>query len=221
MSKIIERREEEKERRREEILDAAEAVFADKGMDAATMDQVAKAARVSRALVYVYFRDKEALQLGICIRGLKQLKQMFATARQSAPAGFDQVRSIGQAYMKFAQAYPTYFAALSRFEAQANIDEADTDAAAMFLAGQQVHEETVLALLQGMRDGSIRSDITNPMQTSITLWAFSHGTIQLATTKCEFMSKLGVTQDGFMADALDLAMQALANPHSKETLHAD
>jgi len=57
MNYVIERREEEKERRREEILDAAELVFSEKGFDAATMDQVARKARVSRALVYVYFKE--------------------------------------------------------------------------------------------------------------------------------------------------------------------
>ncbi|HEY9664016.1 MAG TPA: helix-turn-helix domain-containing protein, partial [Allocoleopsis sp.] len=80
MNYLTERREEEKERRRETILDAAEHVFALKGFDAATMDQVARKARVSRALVYVYFKDKTALQLGVCIRGLKILRQAFESA---------------------------------------------------------------------------------------------------------------------------------------------
>ena len=59
MSYIAERRVEEKERRRGEIADAAERLYADKGWEAVTMDQVAKSARLARALVYVYFRDKE------------------------------------------------------------------------------------------------------------------------------------------------------------------
>jgi len=53
MSYIAERRQEEKERRRAEILDAAEAVCAEVGWDAMTMDQVARKARLSRALLYV------------------------------------------------------------------------------------------------------------------------------------------------------------------------
>jgi len=58
MNYIAERRLEEKERRRAEILDAAEAVTARFGWDAMTMDRVARKARLSRALVYVYFKDK-------------------------------------------------------------------------------------------------------------------------------------------------------------------
>jgi len=50
MSYLAERREEEKERRRLEIIEAAESLYAEKGWDAVTMDQVARQARLSRAL---------------------------------------------------------------------------------------------------------------------------------------------------------------------------
>jgi len=49
MNDLAERRHEEKERRRAEILDAAEAVAASEGWDDMTMDQVARRARLSRA----------------------------------------------------------------------------------------------------------------------------------------------------------------------------
>ena len=70
MSYIAERRQEEKERRRAEILDAAEAVCAEVGWDDMTMDQVARKARLSRALLYVYFKDKQDLLFGLCERAL-------------------------------------------------------------------------------------------------------------------------------------------------------
>jgi AcrR family transcriptional regulator len=53
MSYIAERRLEEKERRRAEIVDAAEAAGREVGLDALTMDDVARRARLSRALLYV------------------------------------------------------------------------------------------------------------------------------------------------------------------------
>ena len=68
MSYIAERRVEEKERRRTEILAAAERLYSDKGWEAVTMDQVARSARLSRALLYLYFGDKEELLFGISER---------------------------------------------------------------------------------------------------------------------------------------------------------
>jgi AcrR family transcriptional regulator len=50
-----------KEARPAEILDAALAVFAEKGFAAARLDQVAKAAGVSKGTLYLYFDSKEAL----------------------------------------------------------------------------------------------------------------------------------------------------------------
>jgi TetR/AcrR family transcriptional regulator len=214
MNYAIERREEEKERRREEILDAAELVFSEKGFDVATMDQVARKARVSRALVYVYFKDKTALHLAICLRGLGVLREMFETARKQHATGAQQIRAIGHAYMNFAERFPTYFAALSRFEAsRQQTSELDPCEATlqMMQAGQMVHEQMVLALARGMADKTLRGDLENLMQISITLWAFTHGTIQLAQTKTSFMSSMGISKESFMNEAIELVMQSLIN----------
>jgi len=51
MNYLAERRQEEKERRRAEILDAAEAVTASVGWDALTMDQVARRGHADRQAV--------------------------------------------------------------------------------------------------------------------------------------------------------------------------
>src|SRR6185312_14472804 len=102
MSYIAERREEEKERRRGEILDAAESLYAKQGWEAITIDQVARTARLSRALVYIYFRDKEDLLYAVGDRGLKLLRQRFVRALESPGSGRDKVDAIGRAYMGFA-----------------------------------------------------------------------------------------------------------------------
>lgn len=214
MNYVTERREEEKERRKEEILDAAELVFSEKGFDAATMDQVARKARVSRALVYVYFKDKAALHLAICVRGLKTLREMFEAARKEHGSGDEQIRAIGRAYMAFAETYPTHFAALSRFEASHHEvlpEDPCCAAAEMIQAGQKVHEQTVLALAKGMADKTLRNDLDNLMQISITLWGFTHGTIQLAQTKSDFMATMGISKEAFMNQAIELVMQSLIN----------
>lgn len=214
MNYVTERREEEKERRREEILDAAELVFSEKGFDAATMDQVARKARVSRALVYVYFKDKTALHLAICLRGLKILREMFEAARKKHATGEQQIRAIGKTYMRFSEEFPTHFAAMSRFEASAHevvLNDPCCSTMEMIQAGQKVHEETVLALAKGMADKTLREDLDNLMQISITLWGFTHGTIQLAQTKSNFMATMGIGKESFMNQAIELVMQALIN----------
>jgi AcrR family transcriptional regulator len=99
MSYIAERRGEEKERRRAEILDAAEALYAQKGWDALTVDQVARSARLSRALVYVYFRDKEELLFAIGERAMRVMRDRFVEAAASQVLGLDKIEAIGRSYM--------------------------------------------------------------------------------------------------------------------------
>src|SRR5215831_7360176 len=80
MSYIAERRLEEKERRRAEIVDAAEAAGREVGLDALTMDDVARRARLSRALIYVYFQDRTDLMFGLAERAMQMLHQRFVEA---------------------------------------------------------------------------------------------------------------------------------------------
>jgi AcrR family transcriptional regulator len=51
----------EPEARRQAILDAALAVFAERGFEAARLEDVAARAGVAKGTLYLYFRDKEAL----------------------------------------------------------------------------------------------------------------------------------------------------------------
>src|SRR6202162_5093077 len=105
MSYTSARREEEKERRRAEILDAAEALYARKGWDGVTVDQVARSARLSRALVYVYFRDKEDLLFAIGERAMRLLRDRFMAAIAAAARGMDQGDAIGRGHEWCAHAF--------------------------------------------------------------------------------------------------------------------
>ena len=87
MTYIAERRQEERDRRRNEIVDAAEALYAEVGWDAVTMDQVARRARLSRALVYVYFHDKADLHFALVERSLEELRRRFEAAHEGKVRG--------------------------------------------------------------------------------------------------------------------------------------
>ncbi|MGD0658158.1 MAG: TetR/AcrR family transcriptional regulator [Syntrophorhabdales bacterium] len=56
-----ERREEYVEGRRNQILDGAIAVFGNKGLDLATMDEIARAVGISKGTIYLYFKGKEEI----------------------------------------------------------------------------------------------------------------------------------------------------------------
>ena len=208
MSYLAERREEEKERRRAEMVDAAEELYAEVGWDDVTMERVAKSARLSRALIYVYFRDKNDLLHAITERALLELRERFVAAAAAHPLGIDQVQAIGRAYVLFQQEKPYRFDACSRFHAHQAAGQPAEDACAA--AGDAVMTEIVKALLQGQADGSIRKDIGNPAQVCVMLWAFTHGLIQIGINKTQEIARQGVEVPQLMEGSFAMLRYMLA-----------
>lgn len=62
------------------ILDNAAAVFAQQGMEKASMSQIAKYAQVSKALLYHYYPSKDALIFAIIITHLEELDAAIEAA---------------------------------------------------------------------------------------------------------------------------------------------
>lgn len=208
MSYLAERREEEKERRRLDIIDAAEQLYSEIGWDAVTMEQVARSARLSRALIYVYFKDKNDLLLAIAARALEELRERFVSAAGSHELGIDKVEAIGRAYVQFQQERPWQFDACSRFHAHQAEGSGTEDPCQ--LAGAAVHEVIAQVLLQGQADGSIRRDIGEPLQVCVMLWAFTHGLIQIATNKTQEIEHMGVEVTPLMEGAYSMLRYMLA-----------
>lgn len=80
--KMPRRRREVAEWRREKVLDAALLVFGAKGLDAASMKDIAAAAGVTPGLLYHYFDSKEALSLAVTVeRGfLSEFRDLLSRA---------------------------------------------------------------------------------------------------------------------------------------------
>jgi len=210
MSYITERRQEERDRRRGEIVDAAEALYAEVGWDAVTMDQVARRARLSRALVYVYFTDKTDLHFALVERSLDALYRRFEAAREGKASGIEEVEAIGRAYLAFERETPHHFDACARFQAHTSAErDVPPNEAACMCAGHRVHELMVESLHRGIADGTIRADIGDPYETALALWAFSFGVIQIAASKAGQMEHEGVAVQHFVEHAFALALRSL------------
>ncbi|HSF78818.1 MAG TPA: helix-turn-helix domain-containing protein [Steroidobacteraceae bacterium] len=213
MSYVTERREEEKERRRLEIIEAAEKLYAEKGWDAVTMDQVARTARLSRALLYVYFKDKEDLLFAITGRALEELRHRFEKVVEKHALGIDQVTAIGRAYSLFQQEKPFQFDACSRYHAhQAHAGQPNE--LACTAEGDAVMAVMIAALQRGIADRSIRADVGDPMKVCFMLWAFSHGLIQIAINKSQEIASRGVEVGELMEEGRAMLRFMLANPAS-------
>lgn len=210
MSYIAERREEERERRRSEIIAAALALYPDQGWDAVTMDHVARRARLSRALLYVYFRDKDDLLFAISSLALEELRRRFETAVAGHTLGLDQVEAIGRAYVQFQRDVPHLYDACARFHAHEAGDEPNESACNV--KGGEALEVIHKALRTGIADGSVRSDVGPPEVVALTLWSFTYGLIQLMTSKAAEIAQQGVTLDRLADQSFTMLRFMLGGP---------
>jgi len=74
------------EDRRQQILDAAQQVFAAKGFDGASIKDLARAARISPGLLYWYFKDKTDLLVSLLSERIESaFGQLSASVSLDAP----------------------------------------------------------------------------------------------------------------------------------------
>ena len=184
---IAERREREKEQRKSDIIDAAEKVFFSKGLDDASMDEVAENAELSKGTLYLYFKNKEELYLAIHLRGNRILRDMFAKAVSTSQSGLEKTRAIGRSYFEYYQNHPDYFNAMIYYESR-EIDFADNSPVAQqcLLLGKETLDILAGAITEGIEDGSIRSSV-DPIKAAISLWGQSTGIIQIISLKADII----------------------------------
>ena len=211
MNDIATRRLEEKERRRGEMLDAAHRVATRVGIEGMTMERVAREARLSRGLLYVYFKDLTDLNLGLCERALGIFHDRAAAAAASQATGLDKLTAVGRAYVQFAHDCPTYFEALVRFESSsAAVNQPDGNLPACLEASARVHALMLSHLELGMRDGSVSRTVGEPNTVAISLWALMHGAIQITRLKAGILARQGVGADALIDQAMRMATVALS-----------
>lgn len=106
---VISRRQREKEQRREDIIIAAEKLFFKRGYDNVSMNDIAKEVELSKATLYLYFDNKEALFFLIVMRGVKILNKMVKDSVDGEDKGIDKLACFRRAYIDFVKEYQDYF----------------------------------------------------------------------------------------------------------------
>jgi len=80
------------------ILNAAKSVFARKGFDASSLDEIAKEAGIKKALIFYYFPSKESLFLAAWNEGIDELENHI----------FSEIEGEGSFIKKFKQLLKSY-----------------------------------------------------------------------------------------------------------------
>ena len=206
------RRQRERDRRRNEIIDAAGRVFAARGYSDTTMDAVAAEAELSKGTLYLYFENKEALFLANASRlAARVLAEFQAILADAAETGLECFRRMLRTQAAIVAENPEKFRALIGFLASnTQLDlEAPTTVEHRRII-EQVIGCKITALQRGVADGSVRPEI-DPIEVSAQTWGSMIG-INLMCINFDELKRRHprpVERDALVSGFIDLLVRGL------------
>ena len=157
---------------RERLCEAAERLFAEKGLDGVTMRQLAAELGVSPMTPYRYFRDKEDILAAVRAGGFNRFAEALEIAREKTP-GDARAKSaaVGEAYLDFALQHPNTYKLMFDLNQPHEADYPElVEAADRARATMTAYVEDLLA------EGDLAGD---PEQIGTMFWAAAHGAVVL------------------------------------------
>src|ERR671928_523956 len=94
------------EDRRTAILDAALEVFSRRGYNGASIDEIAQAAGISKALIYEHFPSKKDLHISLLERHTQQIFVRLAQSADTDEPGEVRLRNGVEAFFEWAEQNP-------------------------------------------------------------------------------------------------------------------
>jgi len=214
MVDMKEYKEKEREHRSNLIVDAAEKQFFAREYDAVSMDEIAAEVGLSKAALYRYFANKEALYCAVVLRGTRILAGMLGDAMDCAPTTIGKVIAYRDVCDEFATTYPDYqkccnFMMSGRFDPASLMAHRDIHEIGQLMTEMFVRFRD--AIQAGIDDGSIRSDV-EPEELAVLLSIISDGITNLRPDLQMILAGRGVDREKFSRDVRRLVTVMIANP---------
>lgn len=206
----ISRKEKERLSREEDIVNAAEKVFSIMGYNKATVEDIAREAQFTRKTVYQYFADKEDLLLTVIIRGFKQLFIYCKEDICTGVKGFENLRNIASAYVRFYHDYPNALQLMNHIESVKSCKN-DLKMDEFYRVSESLVQEISDVINQGKADGSIRKDL-NTINLTLSAEFLMSGFFHMLTLSGKtFTSHFSVNEEDFIDFNINLICEAFAN----------
>ncbi|MHB2149477.1 TetR/AcrR family transcriptional regulator [Calditrichota bacterium LG25] len=207
---IAERKEREKEQRRQQIIDAAEAVFFKHGFETASMDMVAEQAELSKATLYMYFKSKEELYFHIFKRGEDLLMQMIEREVQKSLTFQEKLLGSLKALVRFQKKHKHYFDVIEFFHSMHRKKTSVKKLMDSHLKEEQERIKLWSDLFEkGKADGVVRPDL-DPLRAMVVIWLQFTGFLQRYQLLADSLKQdFGLSQEELLEEAYDLILNGI------------
>ena len=206
-------KEREREQRRNDIIDAARKLFADKDFDEVSMDEIAKEVGLGKSTLYLYFKNKESLYFAVVLRGTRIWAEMVKEEVKKENTGLEKLILYGNANREFSNKYPDYFRLLySPTSIKKQFDMDKMNSSEEFQEVRELFKEIMFigidSIQKGIDEGEIRPDV-DPVEAAILLSVIFNGKVNMGDWSKEMLESKGIDEQKFSKDIGDLFLHML------------
>jgi len=203
---IAKRKERQKEELRGKILEAAKALFIERGFEDTSIRNIAEKIEYSPTTIYLYFKDKDDIFYSLHQEGFVLLNQ-YLRALQNVPDPFERLKAICKAYITFAlenrEFYDLMFISRSPMNALTKDDE-------KWEEGNRAFGALIGTITECIQRGYFTG--MDPEILSFTCWSMVHGICSLEIRgRCSVISE--INQENLPAKAGAIIIEILERMH--------
>ena len=215
---VRDRKQRERLARRETILAAAAFVFAEHGVDGATIEMVARRAELAVGTIYLYFSSRDDLFVSLMAERIGKLRQRYREVHARGLEPLEELRAIANVYFDYLRESRGLFLAqlsvtfsrlrlrLSRTEELEHFEQVRKLGRECF----DLYRESVARWLRASGAHSSRADAT---RVATFIWAAINGAFLLSDDVSIFRDATGLEASRLLEETLEFQLAAaLAAP---------
>jgi AcrR family transcriptional regulator len=221
---IRERHQRERLARREAILTAAAGVFAEHGLEGATIEMVAREAEVAVGTIYLYFCSRDDLYLSLIAERVSQIRARYLEIKARKLAPLAELRAMTAAYLDYLRGSRGLFltqlsvAQSQLFKQLKRKAEIDHFKRVMALS-REVFGLWEASVGRVYDDGLIQGALGRA-RTAAILWASLNGAFLLTGDAEAFREVTGLSPDNFIEETFDFQLAGAPAARSKAAARA-
>lgn len=185
------------------IATEAEALFAKKGIQNTTMDEIAKAAGYSKATLYVYFKNKEEIISFLALKSMHILRNTLIDALNVSGDSKKKFLAMCWALHDYQKEFPEYF---DKSLSYISVDF-DEEESSFLKQAYIVGEEINTAISEYLKQGTEKQELEvqgSHFVMIFQIWGMLSGLLKLVSEKKEYLEiKSDITYEQFLEDGFE------------------
>lgn len=185
------------------IAREAEALFAKKGIQNTTMDEIAKAAGYSKATLYVYFENKEEIVSFLALNSMRILKNMLIDALNVSGDSKKKFLAMCWALHDYQKEFPEYFDKSLSYISVDFDEEESSFLKQAYIVGEEINTAISEYLKQGTEKQELEVQESHFVMI-FQIWGMLSGLLKLVSEKKEYLEiKSDITYEQFLEDGFE------------------